>query len=642
MAFGNKQSGSSAFVAVASLASLAVAFIFAQESAVRNKQAVDQSKVARAVEEKNVGAMSALGHYKSLVSSKKIGAVWKPAIFAENYFDQHWAMREATGVSGEFKQLNGTDTSIRIRPSALDEAALKSVMQSSKPIGKENFTIKFIAPNFDPDNERVVKSIDIEVSERLAAKKETMKVFARVPLPRPSPYDPKLMFRKPGASSWTEMKEKADLTEGPYEFIAEVSGIAFDGDLYVDGKKLDNRAVFGGRDSTGRVTHQAVNFENVAGQMGPIFTYDPAPEPDPEPAPAPKPAADTGGGGASTSDGTSCGFTKGSYGGAGSGGGGAAEPPPEPPAPTLPLTAKFKLVIHGASPGDEIPTEEMEVKIRKPPPPPPPVAAGGGGKDLGGRTLTAADYGSVCTAQCPYKGDDPGGGILGGYSSYEGQGPVSSSHSMEEGQNRWGIMTKKVCFVYPGAPHVAYDPHDSEIWAFDPATCKGEKLFKRGACGCLTGDTKILLGDGKTEKRIDEMNQWDRAWNPILKKSFAVRKYTAGPENKPLIQLTVTGQSIQATTDHPFLTTMGLKPASAISVGDKIRRGEGWEPVTAVTQIPVPDKAPTVWNLELEGPDDDLDSHYVVANGIVTGDLLIQNKLKKDPQLGSIPGSKLD
>ncbi|MCX6127813.1 MAG: hypothetical protein NTX25_01965 [Proteobacteria bacterium] len=40
------------------------------------------------------------------------------------------------------------------------------------------------------------------------------------------------------------------------------------------------------------------------------------------------------------------------------------------------------------------------------------------------------------------------------------------------------------------------------------------------------------------------------------------------------------------------------------------------------------ENAPTVWNLELD-TDTNSDNHYVLANGIVTGDLFLQNLLRK-------------
>ncbi len=64
--------------------------------------------------------------------------------------------------------------------------------------------------------------------------------------------------------------------------------------------------------------------------------------------------------------------------------------------------------------------------------------------------------------------------------------------------------------------------------------------------------------------------------------------------------------------------------------------------VTEIRQIPVPSTPPVVWNLELEGADDDLNNHYVVANGIVTGDLLIQMRLKKQVGISQTTGSRLD
>ncbi|RYZ57600.1 MAG: hypothetical protein EOP07_09490 [Proteobacteria bacterium] len=631
MPLGNKESGSTALVAMAGIVSLALATTFVQQSSIQTKQAIDQAQLQRAVEEKNVGATSAISHYKSLITTSKHAGKYKPALFANNYFATSWQLQKSKNSSSKANQKSTVETEIMLREPALNEKAVKAAMQNTTGPTMESFNVTFIKPNFD-SAVKLVKSVDVEVTGRYNTKSgsEKIKIVGRIPLPPPFPYDPKLMYRKPGGA-WIEMKDGADLSDGPFEFVANVSGIAFDADFLVDGVITKT---FGGREN-GQVTHKAVNYDNVGGEVGPVFFYDPAPEPDPVPVVATSTASgSTGGSGGAapdttgaSSDGTSCGFVKGSYaGGGGAGGGGATATPPAVPVPTpspaLPVQGTFQLIVRGPDGvEDELgKTSVFKVRIRKDPPPPPPAVA----SDTGGSggTLTLGDYKTKCTAACPYYGHDltDRGDEMGAYGAYVGAGPV--------------------CFAFPGGPILGYPLHDSDVWVYDTNSCKGAKLFHRGTCGCLTGDSKILLGDNKTEKRIDELNEWDRVWNPVLKKSFAVRKYTQGPELKPLIRISVGDRSIDATSEHPFVTDHGLRTASQLLPGDRMRlHGDRWENVKAVESIPVPEVAPIVWNLELEGPNDDLNSHYVVANGIVTGDLLIQNRLKAEPKLSQAPAN---
>jgi hypothetical protein len=51
--------------------------------------------------------------------------------------------------------------------------------------------------------------------------------------------------------------------------------------------------------------------------------------------------------------------------------------------------------------------------------------------------------------------------------------------------------------------------------------------------------------------------------------------------------------------------------------------------IQKIVTVSAGDKAPVVWNLELEAGED-LRDHYVLANGVVTGDLYIQTRLQKN------------
>jgi intein/homing endonuclease len=107
-----------------------------------------------------------------------------------------------------------------------------------------------------------------------------------------------------------------------------------------------------------------------------------------------------------------------------------------------------------------------------------------------------------------------------------------------------------------------------------------------------------------------------------------VVKVVKGPESKPLYQVGVGQNKLKVTEDHPFLTQRGWVRA------DQLRQGEwllGEEVPRKVSSIKrVSSRTPiTVYNFELSTDVDE--GHLVLANGIPTGELAIQVKLKGTP-----------
>lgn len=137
------------------------------------------------------------------------------------------------------------------------------------------------------------------------------------------------------------------------------------------------------------------------------------------------------------------------------------------------------------------------------------------------------------------------------------------------------------------------------------------------------------MGDG-SERMASEIRQGDLLWNPMTKKTQAVRNVVVGPENPLLYHLTIAGKKLKVTVDHPFLTLDGLKPAHKLSVGDIILDAGQESLVEAIEREDreLGAKAPDVWNFELEGSSAP-EEHYVLANGVMTGDLFLQIQLKK-------------
>ncbi|NBT57669.1 hypothetical protein EBT16_02680 [bacterium] len=184
------------------------------------------------------------------------------------------------------------------------------------------------------------------------------------------------------------------------------------------------------------------------------------------------------------------------------------------------------------------------------------------------------------------------------------------------------------CVGYYGKPYA--DAWWFQIGPKDSPDCEIEKVFIREG-GCFTADTEIQMANGQS-KKVSELRENQFIWNPHYQTGIRIKKIVKGPEKKPLYWVRVGEKSLTVTEDHPFLTETGWVQAQALKPGQRLfGEGEG-KTVSEVTKLKY--KGPEdVWNFELE-TDEPL-GHVILANGIPTGDLTTQTRIKKGPQ--SVP-----
>jgi hypothetical protein len=107
----------------------------------------------------------------------------------------------------------------------------------------------------------------------------------------------------------------------------------------------------------------------------------------------------------------------------------------------------------------------------------------------------------------------------------------------------------------------------------------------------------------------------------------ALRNIVRGPEFQGLYRIQIGDKEVRVTRDHPFLSQLGLIGAKDLKAGDQVRGAdERWVKVTSVTQDE-PNRNTIVWNIELAAAEESEQHHMVVADGIVTGDLYLQNRI---------------
>ncbi|RYE59554.1 MAG: hypothetical protein EOP48_00455 [Sphingobacteriales bacterium] len=165
-------------------------------------------------------------------------------------------------------------------------------------------------------------------------------------------------------------------------------------------------------------------------------------------------------------------------------------------------------------------------------------------------------------------------------------------------------------------------------YSYMAPNCKRELVGARTDCGCFEANTMILMGDG-TEQEVSAIRAGDIVYNPKTGRNQAVKQVIAGPEVKQLLTLSVKGRLLTVTVDHPFLAMKGLKRADELQIGEMIVHGDTTVQIDDLSaeERGLTEVDPIVWNFELEGDSID-ENHYVLANGVMTGDLYIQRKLK--------------
>lgn len=144
--------------------------------------------------------------------------------------------------------------------------------------------------------------------------------------------------------------------------------------------------------------------------------------------------------------------------------------------------------------------------------------------------------------------------------------------------------------------------------------------------GCFPPGVKILMGDGATEKNVEDVSVGDLLWNPQLKKGARVLRISQGPEKMDIVVVHAGSMKLRVSGEHPVLTMEGMRQAQRLVVGSVVTDNSGKR--HKVTEITHEKATPglTVINFILEregGAEDGL----LVADGVVVGDLLVQHLL---------------
>ncbi len=598
-----RQDGSMAAVVAVTITAVGLTAMTVQNYRSSAKNTVAAANVRRDSDKKHEAAINAAARFKALLSPREQGGRYIPGFLATNYFDDNWSLKQNGNLSVAASLASANSVSMNLASDSTQEMkqALKVLANGESAVSaagssSQPYTVQIINVNRDNASAMdLVTSVDIKVTTKEGGK--VLSNSFRVPMQAPEARDPVLKYRKKNTGSYQTVTGDMTLDPGTYQFQAFGSGIVYYAKITQDTDENIKGVV------NGKPTHRATTWDSEDQAIG-----DPV---------------EVTVGQALTNqdiqfDQSSCSES------------GTTE------SVSMPPSHKVRMQLYGvdgklASGGNN--NREFTVKTN--------VAATAYDTYNG---VTVHDYQTKCTEQCPYLGDtyDPsqiyGGDTIGAHFSEaklsgKDAGDMTDAWVYQEA-HKYGITQKKVCFNLDDDKSIDLnDEHYFEkghFYAYSVNTCRRQFLMARDNCGCVSEDTKILMGDGKTEKRIDQIAEGDKVWNPVLKKAMPIHHLSRGPEKVPLLTIKTAGDELNATGNHPFPTRSGMKTAFQLEVGEEIQLASGrWAKIEAIkVKGHEAGHAPVVWNIEIDAPADNWDAHHYVANGIDTGDLFIQRTLE--------------
>lgn len=182
-----------------------------------------------------------------------------------------------------------------------------------------------------------------------------------------------------------------------------------------------------------------------------------------------------------------------------------------------------------------------------------------------------------------------------------------------------------------------YAPTSAKTCSIAFVTKNDAGFVCRNNDGCFDEKTMIRMADG-SDRLVTELRMGEYVYNPVTKKPAKITKLTIGPEFKPLLNITIGTSTVRVTDSHPFMTERGWVAAKNLRKTDRVLAHGG--KFVAVDKVEIGQSGRTVANLALEGPAHQEELHYVLADGIVTGDLIIQNMLESRASIQNTSGRK--
>ncbi len=150
----------------------------------------------------------------------------------------------------------------------------------------------------------------------------------------------------------------------------------------------------------------------------------------------------------------------------------------------------------------------------------------------------------------------------------------------------------------------------------------------RNSSGCFPPGVRIATDAEGGDILVEEIAVGDLLWNPQTQERVRVLKVIEGPEENDLIRLGYGDVSLTVSQEHPVVTGEGIKKARDLTLADLVYDGSGDTHQLTQLEAVLANEGQTVINFILEARADlGHDGRMVLADGVVTGDLIVQQAL---------------
>lgn len=613
---GPKNRGSLSLAAIISVTALTLGFFYVAQTSKQTRQAVDVALETKARELGQSSNLSNLAILRSLLSQSKTPdqLAYQPPLFADNYFADTWTFVKNTKFSLPYVESKDRKITVRsFSPGSSSMDAITPILTGkASPLTafKDTETLEVVRQNQDPKNPYYISSVDVKATRLVAVdsaktRDKNVVTFGRIALPAPIPQGITVKIKNVNDTDFGANFGSNDAPLPPGKYILQLSGrgVIHHGEIIVNGETIKL-----GLDNEGRIIHGANNVRADA-VIGQTRVFDLSGSPADDQAHVVK-------------DG--CAFDV------------KNEMQPGILPGALNVTAELFSVDGTVPPGM---ARHLTVVVGKPAP------------------LADNRIANACQSSCPVEGykkvygnDEKfsraldraltpgaaGNDVFEAEKSLEvnskkGRGIVCSNYELTAAQIKENTGMTATQLLGRGYSYYRKAIDDTislkQYVSFMAPSCKREIVGLRNGCGCFAADTLIQMADG-SHKPASEIRAGDMIWNPKKQKAQEIKKVIAGPERWPLLSVVSGGRSVLVTGEHPFLTKDGLKPAYRLTDKDVLIDGDQENSIVSIKmqERKEGEAAPEVWNFELVGSTEP-DDHYVVANGIMTGDLYLQIKI---------------
>jgi hypothetical protein len=144
--------------------------------------------------------------------------------------------------------------------------------------------------------------------------------------------------------------------------------------------------------------------------------------------------------------------------------------------------------------------------------------------------------------------------------------------------------------------------------------------------GCFDPSVLILMADG-SQKRADQISAGDTVRNPVTGNAERIARVIESLEDRPMYTVLVAGHSLTVTYNHPFRTRSGFVNAEQLIVGHEVEiANHEFQPVSEIRSEARPGQR--VINFKFDTESRNIDDHFLLSEGTVTGNAFVQEALR--------------